>query len=173
MRSRAPRTPPGAGIIPSMGALVGPRALPGTYTVKMIKGKDTYTSTVTTVPDPVSTFTAEDRAAAAADGARSSTAWSSGWPTWWTRWSTRGSRRGPAAAAVPAKDPLRTRLEALADDVRAAAGVRSSSSQRGEGISGEEKLREEIGMLYGNVNTFDGPADAVADRSHGRARRRS
>ena len=30
------------------------------------------------------------------------------------------------------------------------------AQQEGEGISGEEKLREELGMLYGNVNGYNG-----------------
>jgi hypothetical protein len=30
------------------------------------------------------------------------------------------------------------------------------SSKQGEGISGEEKLREELGTLYGNVNMYEG-----------------
>jgi len=30
------------------------------------------------------------------------------------------------------------------------------ASKEGEGISGEEKLREEIGVLYGNVNSYEG-----------------
>jgi len=162
-RSRAPRTPPGAGIIQSMGALVGPRALPGTYTVKMIKGKDTYTSSVTTVPDPASSFTAEDRLAQRQTalklyGMVERLAYLVDAIV-----DAREQARG-AAAAVPAKDPLRKRLDALVATFEQQR-MALVSSQRGEGISGEEKLREELGMLYGNVNTFDGrPTPSQIDR---------
>ena len=162
-RSKAPRTPPGAGIIPSMGALVGPRALPGTYTVKMIKGKDTYTSSVTIVPDPASRFTDADRAvqrqtALTLYGMVERLAYLID-----ALVDARDQARR-AAAAVPSKDPLRTRLDAIADGFERQRSA-LASSQRGEGISGEEKLREEIGMLYGNVNTFDGrPTQSQVDR---------
>jgi hypothetical protein len=56
---------------------------------------------------------------------------------------------------LPAGDALRTRLEAFAaalDDQRGAL----VSMKQGEGISADEKLREELGMLYGNVNGFEG-----------------
>lgn len=162
-RSKAPRTPPGAGIIQSLGALVGLRALPGTYTVKMIKGKDTYTSSVTTVPDPASSFTAEDRAiqrrtALALHGMLERLAYLVDAIV-----DAREQARAASSAAA-ATDPLRKRLDALADTFeRQRAAL--ASSQRGEGISGEEKLREEIGMLYGNVNTFDGrPTQSQIDR---------
>ena len=39
------------------------------------------------------------------------------------------------------------------------------AQQEGEGISGEEKLREELGMLYGNVNGYNGrPTKSQLDR---------
>jgi len=163
MRAKAPRAAPGAGLIPSPGALIGPRVAPGTYTVRMIKGSDTFTSTVTVVPEPRSRHSDEDRAMQgrtvrklyemverlaflvdAISGAR-------------------GQAR-TAAAGLADKDPLRGRLSAFADglDRQRTALV---SSQRGEGISGEEKLREEIGLLYGNVNVYEGrPTQSQIDR---------
>jgi hypothetical protein len=163
MRGKAPRSAPGAGIIPSLGALMGPRIAPGTYAVRMIKGTDTFTSSVAVVPEPGSPHTGEDRALlgrtvqalfgmverlafladAIADGRR---------------------QAGEAAATLPAKDPLRARLLALADALDAQRGA-LVSSQRGEGISGEERPREEIGLLYGNVNSYDGrPTQSQLDR---------
>ena len=39
------------------------------------------------------------------------------------------------------------------------------SMKQGEGISADEKLREELGMLYGNVNGFEGrPTASQLDR---------
>jgi hypothetical protein len=59
------------------------------------------------------------------------------------------------AAALPAGDRLRPRLEALADRFEAQRTALVASKE-GEGISGEEKLREELGVLYGNVNGYEG-----------------
>jgi hypothetical protein len=163
MRAKAPRAAPGAGLIPSLGSLIGPRVAPGTYAVRMIKGTDTFSSTVTVVPEPGSRHTDADRAlqrqtarhlydmveqlaflvdaiTAARDQART------------------------AAAGLGEKDPLRARLSALADRLEQQRTA-LVSSQRGEGISGEEKLREEIGLLYGNVNEYEGrPTQSQLDR---------
>jgi hypothetical protein len=61
MRGKAPRVAAAASIVPSYYAFLGPRAPEGTYTVKMIKGKETYATTVALVPDPRSAHTAQDR----------------------------------------------------------------------------------------------------------------
>jgi hypothetical protein len=53
---------------------------------------------------------------------------------------------------------------ALADEMERQR-VALVSSKQGEGISGEEKLREELGMLYGNVNMHEGrPTDSQLRR---------
>jgi hypothetical protein len=163
MRSGAPRTAPGAGIIPSLGALMGLRALPGTYVVKMVKGKDTYASSVTLVPEPGSAHSAADRALQLQT---SQTLYGMVERLAYVVDALTDARDQAKAvsAAVPAREALRKRLDAL---VEAADRQRSAlvSSQRGEGISGEEKLREEIGLLYGNVNGFEGrPTQSQLDR---------
>src|SRR6185503_5829294 len=61
MRLKAPKIPAGSTIVMSGGAQSGPRASAGTYTVKLIKGKETYTTKLELVPDPRATYTAEDR----------------------------------------------------------------------------------------------------------------
>jgi capsule polysaccharide export protein KpsE/RkpR len=60
------------------------------------------------------------------------------------------------AAQVPDRHAVKARLAALADELDR---QRSSlaASQRGEGISGEQRLREALGSLYGNVNGYEGP----------------
>ena len=58
------------------------------------------------------------------------------------------------AAELSAGDALRKRLEAFADQLEQQRAALVSTAQ-GEGISGEEKPREELGMLYGNVNTSE------------------
>jgi hypothetical protein len=59
------------------------------------------------------------------------------------------------AAELPEKDALRRRLTAFGEAMEKQR-VALVSTSRGEGISGEEKLREELGMLYGSVNGYEG-----------------
>ncbi len=154
MRSRAPRMAPGIGIIPSVFSLLGPRVLEGTYAVKLVRGTEMLASEILLVPDPRSPHTAADRVAqrdtalklyglverlaslvSSLDGVRNQTR----------------ARLG----TLPAGDTLATRLGVFAaalDDERAAL----VSVRQGEGISADEKLREELGLLYGNVNGYEG-----------------
>src|SRR5262249_3348326 len=62
MRLPAPKMPAGNSLVLEGGAFFGPRMPEGTYTVKLVKGKDEYTSTVQLVADPRATYTADDRA---------------------------------------------------------------------------------------------------------------
>ncbi len=59
------------------------------------------------------------------------------------------------AEGLPSGDALRKRLESVVDafEKQRAAIV---STKQGEGISGEEKLREELLTLYGAVNFYEG-----------------
>ena len=68
------------------------------------------------------------------------------------------------AEKLPKGDALKTQLERSADvfEKQRAALVATNQS---EGISGEEKLREELGTLYGNVNGYEGrPTRSQLDR---------
>ena len=163
MRSDPPRFAPGSGIIPNLYALMGPRVLEGTYTVKLIKGKDAYTSTIQLVPDPRSKATAADRRAQreVVDQLFALVERSTDLIDGIT--AVRDQAAGRAAKLAPS-DPLRGKLEALsaAMEKRRTALVATS---RGEGISGDQRLREELGTLYGNVNGFDGrPTRSQTDR---------
>ena len=57
---------------------------------------------------------------------------------------------------LPQGEGLRKRLTALADGFEKQRTALVASKEAEGGISGEEKLREEIGMLYGNVNGYEG-----------------
>jgi hypothetical protein len=154
MRSKPPRMAPGTAGPGSVYALLGPRVPAGTYTVTMVKGTLTLSSAVTLVPAPGSRHSDADRRAqeqavgrlfgmterlahlvAAITDARDQ------------------ARR--LAPKIGEKDPLRGRLVKLADELERQR-AELASSQRGEGISGEQRLREEIGGLYGNVNGYEG-----------------
>jgi hypothetical protein len=68
------------------------------------------------------------------------------------------------ATALPAGDALRRRAEAVEktmEDQRRAL----VSTKEGEVVSGEDKLREELGMLFGAVNLADGrPTESQVTR---------
>ena len=157
MRSKMPRTAPGAGIVPSLFALMGPRAAAGTYTVQMIKGNDTFTSTIALVPDPGSRHTDADRAVQL-DAARKLYTMVERLAYLVEAIINLRDRATAVAKALPDKDVLRQRVQALADGLEA---QRKSlvASQRGEGISGEEKWG--AGLLYGNVNEYENPPVAI------------
>ena len=60
MRMKAPSVPPGA--TAAFGTVIGPRILPGTYTVKMTRGTETFSTKPSVVElDPRATYTAADR----------------------------------------------------------------------------------------------------------------
>src|SRR5207248_8664562 len=59
MRLKPPRVPAAATL--AFEATQGLRVLPETYTVKMTRGKETYTTRLTLVLDTRSTYTIEDR----------------------------------------------------------------------------------------------------------------
>ncbi len=146
---KPPKIPPASSIL--FGGFVGPRLPEGTYKIKLIKGKETLESTVTLVADARNPHSADDRKfkqqvdmrlyddierlgyvgdqlVALRDGAK---------------------KRAEVATAANKK-----KLEAFAD---AADTLRKSFVATGDGyISGDEKLREHLGNLYGNVVTYEG-----------------
>jgi hypothetical protein len=163
MRRPAPRAAPGAELVPSFFSLFGPRVPEGTYNVRLTKGTQTYTSQITLVPDPRSKHSAADREAqrkTAGDlyALVERLAFLVG--------SVEQARDQARARAkdLPEKDALGKRLTTFAEAMEKQR-VSLVSTSRGEGISGEEKLREELSMLYGNVNGYEGkPTQSQLDR---------
>ena len=152
MRLAAPRVPPAASA--AFGATVGPRVLPGTYTVKLTKDTATYTTQLVLIPDPRGTHTQEERQAALNLALKIS-----GTLTDMTFAVERmnGMRQAldDRAGKLPANDGLTRRL-------RTASGVVDSlrkkivATKEGGMITGEERLRENLTDLYGNIVFYDG-----------------
>ena len=139
-------------------AAQGPRVLPGTYTVKLTKGDQVYTEPLTVVIDPRVKYNVDDRkahfdlmmkiygtlehmsyGASAIEGVRDSAK--------------------ADAAKLPEKDPMRARLLHLAQESDA---LRSKivATKEGGAITGEQRIREYLGELYGDVDGYEGrPAD--------------
>jgi photosystem II stability/assembly factor-like uncharacterized protein len=163
MRSDPPRFAPGSGIIQTLYAMQGPRALEGTSTVKLIKGSESYASELTLVPDPRSKATAADRRAQreVLDRLFALVERSTDLILSVTAMRDQAADR---AGKLPAADPLRKRLEGFSASMEQQRRSMVATS-RGEGISGDARLREELGTLYGNVNGFDGrPTMSQIDR---------
>jgi len=162
MRLKPPIVPPAASAL--FGSTQGPRVLPGTYTIKMTKGGQVYTEQLRVVLDPRAKYTVEDRrvqfdlvmkldkmlghmsyAVSAIEGVRDTAA--------------------ARAAKLGEKDALRGRLQQLSSD---SGSLRSKivATKEGGAITGEERIREHLGDLYGDVNTYEGrPTDYQVTRA--------
>ena len=83
----------------------------------------------------------------------------------WKRLKEFATQPTQRAAKLPEKDPLRKQLQNLAakcDELRS----KIVATKEGGMITGEERIREHLGQLYGDVNGYEGrPADYQAARS--------
>ena len=154
MRMPAPKIPPAASIVPNFFSFVGPRVMDGTYTVKMIKGTDTYTTTVKLVLDPRSKHTREERAAQYETAMKLYDMLGRLTFAVDTVVDARDQARN-RAGQLPALDPARKRTEDLAASFEAIRGRLVATRESG-GITGEAKIREQMGALYGAVNGYEG-----------------
>jgi photosystem II stability/assembly factor-like uncharacterized protein len=155
MRLPPPKLPPANSlVIGSQYALLGPRVLPGTYTVKLTQGDKTYTSQVELVPDPRSSHSPEDRAA---QHETALALYGMLGRLTYVADTVKGLEDGARERArkLPAGDRLRNRLEALAGSLET---FRATLVATGPGgwLSGEEQLREKMAKVYGSVNGYDG-----------------
>jgi photosystem II stability/assembly factor-like uncharacterized protein len=156
MHVKPPVVPPAASAL--FEAAQGPRVLPGKYTVKMTKGDKTYTEELEVAIDPRAKYSLEDRKAqfdAAMKVYRliEHMAYSVD--------AIEGVRDAAKAdaAKLPEKDPLRKQLQQLAADCDE---LRSKivATKEGGMITGEERIREHMGQLYGAITAWDGkPTD--------------
>jgi len=161
MRLPPPRFPPATQL--AFFAFAGPRVPAGTYNVKMIKGKDTFTSQVTLVHDPRSKYGPEERAAQREMTLKLYDMLGRLTMVVESITDTRDQARA-RAEKLPPGDGLRKRRETFEktmEDQRQAL----VSTKEGEVVSGEDKLREELGMLYGLVNLYEGrPTESQVTR---------
>lgn len=163
MRLPAPTVPRAASA--AFSANYGPRLLPGTYTVRMTKDGKVYTTPIELVQDPRETHSMADRQAqfalakriAAMLGDMSFTV---------DRINSVRSELEDRAGKLPAGDPLAQRLR---DASAATDAMRKKivATKEGGMITGEERLRENLTDLYGNVVFYDGrPSQMELDRTN-------
>jgi len=162
MHLKPPRVPPAASAL--FAAAFGPRVMPAVYTVKMTKNDKVYTTQLNVTLDPRAKFTVEDRKAqfdlVNRLGAQLN-------HMSWSVDAIIGVRDGAQqrAAKLAASDPLRRQLEQLAESVDK---IRSKivATKEGGAVTGEERLREYLGGLYGDVNGYEGrPTDSQVARA--------
>jgi len=152
-RAKPPKMPPAAGLVENEFVFFGPQVQEGTYTVKLTKGKETYSSQVRLIPDTRSKSTAADRALqhktvmqlydmlAQLTYVVDST----------TDLRDQARQRTANSSDGGLKDQLNGLVQKLED-------FRSTlvSVKEGGMITGEKKLRENLGELYGGVNGYCG-----------------
>jgi photosystem II stability/assembly factor-like uncharacterized protein len=156
LRGVGPRMPGGNSIVMSQGSIFGPRMPVGKYTVKLIEGKETYTSTVDLIPDSRANYTTEERALQQKtvrhlfDMTENFT---------FLTLSVKRVRDQALLRAAKLSGTDRKPLTELADKSDALYKTLVATSEGGW-LSGEEEIRERLGMLYGAVNIYDGrPTD--------------
>jgi photosystem II stability/assembly factor-like uncharacterized protein len=156
MRMKAPHVPPAA--VAAFEAATGPRVLPGTYTVKMTRGTETYTTQLSVGLDARAKFTVEDRKQ---DFEALMRVYNLLGDMSFTVERINGVRDelSERASKLPAGDPLRKQLEALVaryEEMR----KKIVATTEGGAITGEERIREHTTQLYGDLNNYEGrPTD--------------
>ena len=162
MRLKAPTVPPAASA--AFGAAAGPRVMPGTYTVKMTKGDKVYTSKLKVVLDPRATYNEQDRRQQFDLAMK---LYNMLGRMSFTVDSMVNLRESAAAriAKLPANDALRASLQNFSQQVDA---LRSKivATKEGGAITGEERIREFMTNVYGDVNNYDGkPTNSQVERT--------
>jgi len=167
MHLKAPKVPTAA--TGAFSASVGPRILPGAYTVKMTKDKKVYTTKLNVIPDPRSKHTAEDRKAQFDLGMKLYNLL--GDMTFAVdRISDLRTGFDKRASKLDTGDPLAKRLLAgstRADEFR----KKIVATKEGGMITGEERLREFLADLYGSIVFYEGrPSQTQVERTDALAR---
>lgn len=167
MRLKPPRVPTAASA--AFGATTGPRVLPGTYTVRMTKDKDVFTTQLRLTADPRSKYTAADRKAQFDLAVK---LYNLLGDMTYAVDRINGVRLSltQRASQLPANDPLIARLRGASDQLDELR-KKIVATKEGGAITGEERLRENLATLYGNVNGYEGrPTQTQVERTDAIAR---
>jgi hypothetical protein len=162
MRVKPPAVPPAATAL--FEAAQGPRMLPGAYTVKMTKGNNVYTEKLNVVLDPRAKFSVDDRKA---QFDLTMKVYKTIEHMTYTVSAIEGVRNAAneRVAKLPAKNPLKAQLQQLAvksEELRS----KIVATKEGGAITGEERIRELLGQLYGAINNYEGrPTEYQAARA--------
>lgn len=148
MRLKPPKFPPSTSLVPGF---LGPRVAEGNYKVELVKGDKKYTSSIELVPDPRSRHTAEDRLAQ-------------------NNLSIQlYDDINDLTFAMSQLTDLEKQLDQIKNQLSKSAQKKITqfsktikqfqsrySATKVGNITGEEKLREKLGTLFGNVVAYNG-----------------
>ena len=147
MRLKAPKFPPSTSLVPGF---LGPRVAEGTYKVELVKGKKKYYSTVELVADPRSEHSVDDR--------RAQQQLSMKLYNDINDLTFQLSRLKDVVDQLGAVEDKSSSLQKQADRFESSyndINARFTATKKGM-ITGESKLREQLGTLFGNVVSFNG-----------------
>jgi photosystem II stability/assembly factor-like uncharacterized protein len=156
MREKPPRVPPAAQI--AFSSTVGPRLVPGTYTVRMTKAGKVSETKLTVGLDRRAKFSEADRKEQF-DAAMKVHALFGEESALMNRIVFLRSALAKTGAALPEGDALRKSISDFDGKVNA---VRKKivATTEGGAITGEERLREHTDQLYGAILSYEGkPGD--------------
>ena len=161
MRLKAPHVPPAA--TAAFEAAQGPRVMPGTYTVKMTRGKETYSTQLVLELDPRAKFTVEDRKQEFDAAMRLHRLLG--------EMSFDVDRINGVHDALTERDAklkgeaaFSKRIQELAGKVEALR-KKIVATKEGGAVTGEERIREKTTQLYGAILSYEGrPTDYQAAR---------
>jgi photosystem II stability/assembly factor-like uncharacterized protein len=160
MRMTPPRVPTAA----TAAFVVGPRFLPGRYTVKLTEGDSTYSTTLRVVGDARVSHSVADRKAQFALAVTLYDLMNQMTTVVDRMNDMRGSLgdRGEGLAAVDTLLYALQRGSAQVDTMR----KRIVATKEGGMITGEERLRENLAELYGSVVGYEGrPSEMQVERT--------
>jgi photosystem II stability/assembly factor-like uncharacterized protein len=156
MRLKAPRVPPAA--TAAFEAAQGPRVLPGTYTVKMTRGTETYSTRLVVTLDPRAKFSLEDRKVELDAAMRV--------------YNLLGDMSFDVDRINGVRDDLADRSVKVKGDAAFAKRLQDLSqkvdelrkkivaTKEGGAVTGEERIREKTTALYGDFIFYEGrPGD--------------
>src|SRR5258706_2848045 len=161
IRLKAPHVPPAA--TAAFEAAQGPRVLPGTYTVKMTRGKETYSTQLAVGLDPRAKLTLYDRklefeAAMRLHRLLGEMSFDV------DRINGVGNALIERGAKLKGDAAFSKRLQELAGKVEAMR-KKIVATTEGGAITGEERIREKTTQLYGAILSYEGrPTDYQAAR---------
>ena len=163
MRLKPPKMPAATSLVFQPYIFVGPRVEMAPHTVRLIKGKTTLETVMTPLPDPRSGHSPEDRAA------QHETAMAIYRDLERLTYLVDAlvdlrDQASARAEGLAERSRLRRELRDLGERTERQRGLLVSTNEAGR-LSGERRLREELGFLYGGVNGYDGrPTDSQVAR---------
>jgi photosystem II stability/assembly factor-like uncharacterized protein len=161
MQVKPPRVPRAAQV--AFNASQGPRVPPGTYTVRLTKGRRSIETKLEIGLDRRAPYSVSDRKEQF-DAMMKAHALFNDMSALTDRIDAARSAVADRAKAVPAADPLGKKLRAAGDRLEEVK-KKIVATKEGGAITGEERIREHLDTVYGALNFWEGkPAGYQVER---------